>query len=88
MQDVDLVNEGKLLFENGHIKESIESYESALKINPKSKEAYYNKGISLLVLEKPRSALECFEKAVQLDPNYASALIGQANCLSEFADRG
>ena len=86
MQDVDLVNEGKLLFENGHIKESIESYESALKINPKSKEAYYNKGISLLVLEK--SALECFGKAVQLDPNYASALIGQANCLSEFADRG
>ena len=85
MQDIDLVNEGKKFYENGNHKDAIESYDNALKINPKSKEAYFNKGVSLSCLDKTKSALECFEKAVKIDPEYTSALIGQANCLSEFS---
>ena len=35
MQDIDLVNEGKKFYENGNHKDAIESYDNALKINPK-----------------------------------------------------
>ena len=59
MKDIDLVNQGKELFDQGRYEDSINSYNEALKINELSKEAKYNKGISLLTLNKPNEALEC-----------------------------
>jgi protein O-GlcNAc transferase len=47
-------------------------------------EAYCNKGVSLISLEKYEEAIECFEKAIQIRPNYPLALQNYGSALVEL----
>ncbi len=87
MQDIDLVNEGADLFTEGKFAESVEKYDAAIKINPKSKEAYYNKGVSYQELNDHNKANESFEAALKIDPNFMSAIIGEGNSYSSLGDK-
>jgi tetratricopeptide (TPR) repeat protein len=49
-----------------------EAYRSAIRIDPKYEEAYFNLGV-LLRDDRPSEAQTLFRKALELDPDYASA---------------
>ncbi len=48
--------------------EALEAFNSALKINPNLAKLWYNKGYTLLELERYTDALNCFDQAIKLDP--------------------
>lgn len=52
--------------------EAEEAYRSAIRIDPKYEEAYYNLGV-LLRDDRPSEAQTLFRKALELDPDYACA---------------
>jgi tetratricopeptide (TPR) repeat protein len=44
-------------------------------------QALKNKGLVLYLLSKYEEAIKCFDKALDLDANFALALYGKAECL-------
>ena len=61
---------GVALRNNGKEFEAEEAYRSAIRLDPKYEEAYYNLGV-LLKFNRPSEALVHFRRAVELDPEYA-----------------
>lgn len=56
------------------LKEALECFEEAVKLNPNHSSAWYNRGMSLMGLgESNEEALHCFQKAIEIDPLYAEA---------------
>ena len=56
------------------LKEALECFEQAVKLNPNHSRAWYNRGMSLMGLgESNEEALHCFQKAIEIDPLYAEA---------------
>ena len=49
-------------------------------ITIKNATVWNNKGVALMALGKPTDALECFNKALGIDPNYAEAKAEQGRC--------
>ncbi|MBU7029400.1 MAG: tetratricopeptide repeat protein [Theionarchaea archaeon] len=58
----------------GDFDEAIESYEEAIKLNPKNEQAWVYKGIALDNVGRYEEALDCFERAIELNPNDGLAL--------------
>ena len=52
---------------------AVESYRAALEINPRLAEAYNNLGVTLGLQGEHRAALQCFEAAVAIAPDYQEA---------------
>jgi protein O-GlcNAc transferase len=63
---------GVALRNNGKEFEAEEAYRSAIRLDPKYEEAYYNLGV-LLKFDRPSEAKVHFRRAVELDPEYACA---------------
>ena len=63
---------GVALRNNGKELEAEEAHRSAIRLDPKYEEAYYNLGV-LLKFNRPSEALVHFRRAVELDPEYACA---------------
>jgi tetratricopeptide (TPR) repeat protein len=63
---------GVALKNSGKIVQAEEAYRSAIRIDPKYEEAYYNLGV-LLKKDRPSEAQRLFRTALKLDPAYASA---------------
>ena len=55
-------------------KEAIEAYKEAIKINPNYAEAYFNLGVSYIMLKDGPSAYEQYKKLLELDPQLAEEL--------------
>ena len=87
MSEIDLVNEGVELYNNQQFEDSLKKLEEAISVNPKCKEAYFNKGLCHQSLNDNAKALECFDQALNLDPNYTSAIIGKGNSHLRQGDR-
>jgi protein O-mannosyl-transferase len=66
-------NLGLVLGEAGRVREEIEHYEQALRINPDYAEAQNNLGSALLRLGKPQEAIGYYEQALRINPDYAEA---------------
>ena len=60
-------------------QESLNFYNEAIKLNPEKKTLYYYKAAALFNLASLEEALEMFNKALELDPNYIEAHIGKGN---------
>ena len=58
---------------SGLYKEAIESYQSAIGINPAKPENYYHLGLSYAAERMENEAVQAFEKVLQLDPTHALA---------------
>nr|WP_294859758.1 tetratricopeptide repeat protein [uncultured Fluviicola sp.] len=58
--------------------ESIGVYDDGIKLFPDYYQLYFNKGVSLIHQKNYEESLECFQKAVQLNPNHASSHNGIA----------
>ena len=69
----DLIEMGKFYFLNGRYDEAIKEFENALKVNPKSADAYFNLGITKEVKNDISSARRMYEKVMQLDPKHKNA---------------
>ena len=46
----------------------MKSFERAITIDPRNKDAHYNLGLALAGLDRSKEALEAFEKALEMDP--------------------
>src|SRR5215813_14294031 len=57
---------GYLHFQRSEFEDAEKLMGRALKIEPKSVDALYNRGCALQALERHKDALACFEKALQI----------------------
>ena len=62
------------MHQRGQPAEALRLIASALKTNARSAAAYSNHSIVLSVLERHEEALDSYERAVELKPDYAEAL--------------
>lgn len=77
------ITKGNRAMENKKFEEALRSYERAVAINPKSTNAWTNRGVALIALTNYADAIACLTKALQLDPNNQVA----ARYLKQAKDR-
>jgi len=63
-----LVSQGKTHLENGEFEMALGFFEQALVLNQNDPELWNNKGIVLRSIGRYDEAIECFNKALQIDP--------------------
>jgi Flp pilus assembly protein TadD len=70
----ELVKKGKTLLREGIFEEALSYFEQALLLEQNNAEIWNQKGVALRSLGRYDEALECFNKALGLDPadKYAS----------------
>jgi Flp pilus assembly protein TadD len=70
----DLIKKGKELLVEGNFEQALSYFEQALLMNQGSAEMWNLKGATLRSMGRYDEALECFNKALELDPSdkYAS----------------
>ena len=78
MTDQELMDEAIKLHKEGKFQEALEKYNTYLQSVPDSKEAHYNKGVTLRKLNNNQEALDSFNKTLELDNNFVPALLGKA----------
>lgn len=68
----ELYNErGDLKSDNEDFKGAIEDFTTAISMNPKYANAFYNRGLAKRNLEKHKEAIEDYTKAISINPNDA-----------------
>lgn len=83
--DATLDNDlGKVLYELGRLDDALDSYRSAVKLNPEYAEAYFNQGNILNQLGRFDDALKSYDKAIRLDPRDPMAYFNQGNTLNQL----
>ena len=65
-------------FNNKMYDKSINYIQRAVKADPKNKELWNDYGLNLLKLEKIKEAIICFDKAFEIDKNFADPLYNKA----------
>jgi len=60
----------------------IKTQDTAIEINPYDSEAWKNKGLVLVMLQKPEEALKAFDKAIEINPHYSDAWTGKGLALT------
>ena len=78
---------GSIFFQRGYIETSEGFFQTALKNDPVSAEAYYGLGSVYLKQEKNSDAEKCFESAAKLKPNYPETAPNAWNNLGLLATR-
>ncbi|MBF0320915.1 MAG: tetratricopeptide repeat protein [Nitrospirae bacterium] len=74
-------NLGLVYAEMGRYDEAIESYESALRINPTDCKSLHNLGLALMNKGKPDEATLYFKRAIGVDPGYVKSYVAYGNVL-------
>ncbi|MFI3258168.1 MAG: tetratricopeptide repeat protein, partial [Spirochaetales bacterium] len=59
-------------------------FDEAITLDDENAVYYSYKGYALLALGEAEEALECFEEAIELDPEYKMAHEGRNRCLEEM----
>lgn len=73
MSSSELVKKGRLLLIEGRFDEALSFIEQALLVNTNSAEIWNLKGAALRSLGRYDEAIECFNKALELDPTDKAA---------------
>ncbi|HEV2339166.1 MAG TPA: tetratricopeptide repeat protein [Patescibacteria group bacterium] len=81
---MNLVREAKELEDKDQLTEALGKYDEAIKIFPENKLAYFNIGNVSITIDEHEAALEAFEKAIQIDPQYIDALKGKGDMLRQL----
>lgn len=74
-------NCAKSLVDSGNDKEAIFYNENAVKIDPGNKEGWMSYGLTLKNLKFYSKSLECYNRALNIDPNYLEALVNISGVL-------
>ena len=72
---------GAIFAEQKQIKEAIENYKKAIKINPNYAQAYNNLGIVLHKMNKTDEAIENYKKAIHLKNDFSQAFNNLGNAI-------
>jgi tetratricopeptide (TPR) repeat protein len=72
------LKKGNVAFQDNNTKDAIRYYEEALKIDSAYADAFYNKGLALASLNKYDEAIDAYTNAVNVSPEYGSALFARA----------
>jgi tetratricopeptide (TPR) repeat protein len=67
------IKKANALSDAGRYEESLQTYDQAIKIDPKDAEAWNDKGVALNKLVRHKEALDAYEKAIAIDSHYAEA---------------
>ena len=59
-------------------QEAIKCCDKVLKAEPNNKDAWYCKGIALVVLQKVKEAIKCWDKVLKIEPQHKDAWILQS----------
>lgn len=78
-----LFKQGNSYYHLGRYSEAIESYDLALELNPNNARFYYNRGIARFSANQLEQALADFNKAIEIKPDYTSAIKNRDIILSE-----
>jgi Flp pilus assembly protein TadD len=68
MSAQDLLKKGKVFLVEGKFEEALSYFEQALLLEQNNSEIWNQKGVALRSLGRYDEALECFNKALQIDP--------------------
>jgi tetratricopeptide (TPR) repeat protein len=60
---------------------ALKAFDQATYITIKNATVWNNKGVALVALGKPSDALECFKKALGIDPKYAEAAANKEDAM-------
>ncbi|MFT3856490.1 MAG: methyltransferase domain-containing protein [Aquabacterium sp.] len=72
---------GVLLRMQGKLAESLKPMQTACKLLPYDHEAFNNLGSTLEALKEPKFAEACYQRAIQVKPDYADGLLNLAHLL-------
>ena len=78
--------EGFKLQQNGQYPEAIDAYNNSLLINSNQELVWVFKGSTQLMQIKPYDAMKSFDKALQINPNFAPALGAKAMTYHALGD--
>jgi len=67
------ISKGNKAMEKKKFEEALKLYERAVVINPKSTNAWTNRGVALIALTNYKDAVTCLTKALRLDPSNQAA---------------
>ncbi len=88
-KDVDWNQKAQILWKDGKYTKpdkALKHLDNFVNLNPKSPEAYNNRGVARLNLKKYEDAIEDFDKAINLNPEHAMAYQNRANAYYELND--
>ncbi len=69
---------------HGHAAEALALFDQALQLAPEYAQAWINKGVCLVHLNRAQQALDCFNQSLTLKPESAEALINKGATLGEL----
>ena len=73
---IDLNTKALVLMGAGKVEEAVQKFEKAIGLAPDFKDAWNNVGACYGMQGNHKRALECYQKAYKLDPQYGKALMG------------
>ena len=79
-----LKNKGNEAFTKNDFQTAIQFYMQTLKHNPHHDGAWNNMGLAYRSMDDYKSAIKCFRKAIELNPNNGSALANKEACEYEL----
>lgn len=82
----ELLNEGKVLLQRGHVEDALTIYNQIIDLNPKLAEAYCGRAGTLIAQPGPgvdvlAAALTDYNRAIKLDQTFIPAYIGKGDVL-------
>lgn len=82
--DAKYLREGLAAADAGRLDQAIEKFQQAIRVNPSSKQAYYNLGIALMQRGRGEEALRSYGAALQLDPSSVEVRNNAAVALAQM----
>lgn len=71
-------------YENKMYRKAIEKLDEGLRLNPLDPVAYYMKGSALMKFGRYEEAVECFDRASEIDPSLAFVWMNRGNALDDW----
>jgi len=85
----ELMKKADTLFEKKNIKESLEIYEQASKVNSKNADVFYLIGVCYVDLGKYEKGIDSLTRAIIIDPTFHEAFVNRGfayNSIGKFTD--
>lgn len=79
-------NYGNMLMEVDRVKDAIDSYRSAIRLNVRYPEAHNNLGYALCRAKQPEASMRACAEAIALRPDYADAYNNLGNALQDMSN--
>ena len=86
IESLNIFNAAFKLMQDKQWTKAIASFKTVISINPKSPQAFSNMGLCYAYLNEDNKAMEAFDKAIAIDPNYEPAIINKSTVENSIAE--